>query len=1461
MRLRLSYRSAQRVQRIAVTTEPSATAGALAEFLHRADPAGRAPVRSGDAVSIVVEPGTTNERVVPPATPLGVAGIRSGATIAVTGVGDAFTSAGLSGPPAATLTVVEGPDAGRSFPLTAGTNLVGRARDCEVRLSDPMVSKHHARVNVTDVVDVVDLGAANGVQVGGERVDRVRLRPGDQVTLGESVVSVTLERAGASGVPAIEFNRSPRLDPRYRGATLVAPEPPQPPTPNRFPVVSLLAPLLMGGVLFAFTGNASSVLFVALSPLMLIGSYLENRSAGRRGMAESAKQFRAALTDLAVQLQYAADAERTGRRREHPAPLEVLEAAAQRSALLWTRRPAHGSFLDVRLGLGVQPSRSTVTMPSANRTTPELWRELHDVAGRFSTIDRVPVVASLRTGALGICGPLSVSVPVARAVVAQVVGLHSPAEVVVVALASPSSAPRWEWLAWLPHTGSPHAPIAADPLASSAASATALVDELADLVERRAGADRAADAPPPVPGVLVVVEDDAPLERARLVHLAEEGPRHGVHVVWHAADRAALPATCTTFLEVDPTGMTGTAGFVIAGEEVAPVEIESIDEVATEAFARQLAPCVDAGALLEDSDDVPQRVSFLDLNGSDVAAAAPAVVERWREGGSLPVTEPAARREAGTLRAIVGHGSAAPFTLDLRANGPHALVGGTTGAGKSEFLQSWILGMAVAHSPARVTFLLVDYKGGAAFAECVKLPHCVGLVTDLSPHLVQRALASLKAELRYREHLLNRYKAKDLIELERRGDPSTPAPPSLVIVVDEFAALVGEVPEFVDGVVDVAQRGRSLGLHLVLATQRPAGVIKDNLRANTALRIALRMADEADSSDVIGLPVAATFDPSLPGRAIAKLGPGRTSLFQSAYAGGWTAPTPPPARIRCETLRFGPGVEWADPGPVEIAVDRSAPTDIARVVTTVNAAASLAAVPPPRRPWLPELGSVYELASLPTARTDREFVFGVLDDPDTQTQPTVAFVPDVEGNMAVFGTGGSGKSTVLRSLAVAAGLTARGGPCVVYGLDFATRGLQMLEVLPHVASIVSGDDGERVGRLLRMLRGLIDERAARFAAADAASLPEYRQRAGKPDEPRVLLLVDGMGAFRQAYEAIGERGRLFDTFQQIATDGRQVGVHVVVAADRPSAIPGVLGSAVQRRLVLRLANADDYSMVGAPLDGFANESPPGRGFLDGREVQVAVLGGDRNVAVQSAALGRLARTMRNAGVPQAEPIGRLGDRIRLSELPARAAGRPVLGVAGETLAPLGVELQGLFLVAGPPGSGRTTTLATLLAVLRRERPDVTVALFGPARSPLAGFGPWAYRASTPDDAAALAGELQEKLAADDPAVAGLVVVVEAISEFLNTSADYPLQELLTACRRQDRFVVAEGETSTLGQSWPLLSGVKAARYGIALQPEQMDGDVLFRTSFPRLNRAEFPPGRGLLVRSGKAEVVQVALPE
>jgi S-DNA-T family DNA segregation ATPase FtsK/SpoIIIE len=234
---------------------------------------------------------------------------------------------------------------------------------------------------------------------------------------------------------------------------------------------------------------------------------------------------------------------------------------------------------------------------------------------------------------------------------------------------------------------------------------------------------------------------------------------------------------------------------------------------------------------------------------------AASIAARWQASG-------------GTTRAVIGACYDGPFGVDLAKDGPHGLVAGTTGSGKSELLQTLIASLACASRPDEMTFVLVDYKGGSAFKDCVHLPHVTGLVTDLDAHLTQRALASLPAELTRRERVLAAAGAKDIEQYAERGSlqPRYRPLPRLVIVIDEFASLVRDLPDFVTGLVGIAQRGRSLGIHLILATQRPSGVVSADIRANTNLRIALRVTDAAESADVIEVPDAAQISRATPGR-------------------------------------------------------------------------------------------------------------------------------------------------------------------------------------------------------------------------------------------------------------------------------------------------------------------------------------------------------------------------------------------------------------------------------------------------------------------------------------------------------------------------------------------------------------------------------------------------------------------
>ncbi len=1448
---------------LVLTADADATVGDVAHALATRDPDRSGPAGPGstltviDAARVPIDPGLL----------LVDSGIRSGARIAVSPAGLRYPERAAR--PVAIITVAQGPDSGRRVPVPAGNHTIGRGAGCDLRLTDTLVSRRHIRVFVAPgSAEILDLGSANGIALNEEQVTRGTWLAGDQLRVGDTLLGIEFAaQAGATGMPAgaagqaaaAAFNRSPVITASHAGQKLGCPELPEAEHRQRFPVLPMLAPVVMGGVLFAITRNIASLAFMALSPMMMLANLFEGRWAAVRGSRGSMADLRGELAALDAAASEAHTAEWHARNAEHPPTADCLAAAAKRSPLLWSRRPDAPRFLDFRVGAATLDSRLRFDSQHSRRTAPAAQAALREILDRYRFISDVPCTVSLTAhGSIGIAGDPATALDLARAVLCQLMALHSPAEVVLTAFCGARTWADWDWLKWLPHASSAHSPLAGPHLVAGPESA-GLLAQLEDLARERGGGR--GDGRQPGATVLVLVDSRTPGDRARLVELSRTGPAAGIHCIWLAPRAEHLPAVCTAYIDARADRLA-SIGDSVAGTSTRQVTADAVDIGAAESFSRALSPLVDAGAVLDDDSDLPRSVSWLELTDPRIADDPAVVVERWQESSSIlsgPAAPPRGPRRAGTLRAIVGEAAGEPHALDLRVHGPHALLGGTTGAGKSELLQTWILAMAAAHSPQRVTFLLVDYKGGTAFRDCVSLPHTVGLVTDLSPHLVRRALVSLAAELTYREQLFAAKKVRDLRELEMTGDQDTP--PSLVIVVDEFAALVKEVPDFVDGVVNVAQRGRSLGLHLVLATQRPAGVIKDNLRANTNLRLALRMADEADSQDVLGSPEAAYIDPALPGRAVSKTGPGRLVPFQAAYVGGWTTSGQREPDVSIEELVIGAGRTWdaPDTGAAQPPVEHGS-GDIVRITGNIRRAAALARLAPPRRPWIDELATVYDLARLPTNRRDDELVFGVVDEPEYQRQTTVAFCPDRDGNLAIYGTGGAGKSTALRSFTVAAAFTIRGGPCQVYGLDFSSRGLEMLSELPHVGAVIPGDEHDRVRRLLRTLTATADDRARRYAAVRAGTITEYRRIAGAPHEPRILILLDGFSAFRQSYEAL-DGGKWFDAFTALAADGRQLGIHMILTADRPAALPPRLSSRVQRRLVLRLADDSEYPVAGAEPGILTQASPPGRAVMGRAELQVAVFGGSPESRAQAQAITALAASMRRQQVVAAPRIEQLPELVRLSELPAIADGRPAIGIADDNLAAVGFRPEGVFLVSGPPGSGRTTAVATVTLALRRADPGAVPVFFGSKRSPLIGLGVWQQVGTEPGEVAEAAVKLEQVASRDGEAGRRLAVVIEGMNDFLGGPADMPLTSLIRALANHGHLVIAEAETTALGQSWPLLNAAKSARCGLALQPEQGDGPLVYKTEFPKSRRSEFPAGRGLLVEGGRARLAQIAKPE
>lgn len=1494
MRLKLTlHRQAGDPVDIVITTDSTATASDVARHVAEADPARSTPVAEGDVLTLAVAP-PAGERLVPlqPDVPIGEAPIGSGFAVSIVNYGPDYAATGQR-EIVGVLRATSGALAGHEFPIAAGHVFLGRDADNDVVLVDPMVSKRHARLEVGTHIEVVDLNSANGVLVDGVAVQRVRVEEGEPFVIGGTTLILRLARSfdgSAAEEPIIErgggllFNRSPRVEVRYPGTRFKAPRLPTEKIGKMFPWPILVTPILMGMALYALNENPRSLLMIVMTPLMALGNIINQAVQSKKSSNHEFLLFERQYEQLEEDFFRGKPEEERARSAEAPPVAEIFDHAMRLGPMLWTRRPEHWNFLGLRLGSCRLPARNMIAEADEPDGLPEFIERIDRLRERYEFVEDVPVFDTLAdAGSIGIAGPQGPVADTMRGIAVQLFGLHAPNDVVAVAFADSAWTPELDWLKWMPHTSSEKSPFRNMALADSAPTGAALLSTLEEYV-LRAGSEGGGGEPrgpfkedwnpllygtdvaraatdhkstPPL-SVIVFVTSDAPVDRGRLTDVLERGADRGVHAVFISPTVESLPAVCRSYIDVATGLEDAQVGLVRTGENFEHVRVEGVSNAYLHMLARRLAPVVDASTVVHDASDIPSSVMFLQLVDPAIADDPQVVIERWRQNNTIVDRSPGPRprlKKSGTLRAIIGQGASDAMALDLRTQGPHALVGGTTGAGKSEFLQAWVLAMAAAHSPDRVTFLFVDYKGGSAFADCVELPHCVGLVTDLSPHLVRRALTSLRAELQQREHLLNRKKAKDLLELEKRQDPE--CPPALVLVIDEFAALASEMPEFVDGVVDIAQRGRSLGIHLIMATQRPAGVIKDNLRANTNLRIALRMADEADSRDVVDDGIASTFSAAIPGRAIAKTGPGRLVPFQSAYAGGWTTDEDAAvAEVRVAELRFGSSAEWESDRPAESDSHEEdlGPNDQKRIVSTLIRASDVGGLIRPRRPWLDDLSLLVDLHDLPN-EGDTRIPLALVDVPEKQLQEPAVFSPDRDGSLVIYGTSGSGKSTLLKTIGTAAGMRPDRGRVQVYCLDFASGALGALAALPHVGSVVDSADVERTQRLLRTLDREMDRRSASFSVASAASVQEYRELVD-PEMARILLLIDNFPEFKKDWEFAPGRAPFYRIFMRILGEGRTLGVHTVITADRGNAVPSAVAANISRRVVLRMGDPSQYMLLNAPRDILDEQSAPGRAIIDGHEAQIAVLGGTMNVVEQTKALGVLGDRLREEGVRDLPEIGALPTMVPVTDMPAQVDGMPVFGVADDTLAPRGFEPIGSFVISGPPASGRTNALKALVIAMERFNPNVRMYHFGSRRSELKDFRPWVRSATRAEDEKELAAELAELVVSDSPD-GRIMIVIEDMPHLADGVADRPMRALLQAMNNSDHLLIGEAEISRASGSIGVMGEWKTGRQGIVLKPDTYDGESIFKSPFGRVKRSDFPVGRGIFVQAGRAVTMQL----
>jgi S-DNA-T family DNA segregation ATPase FtsK/SpoIIIE len=1009
----------------------------------------------------------------------------------------------------------------------------------------------------------------------------------------------------------LRFKRAARLPaPDLPGGEMHLESPPEIPRAspgNLFmkllPAVMIVASVGMMALMFTTTdGNPESLLFGGMFLISTVGMMAGGmgRGGNKKGeMNEDRKDYLRYLEQMRGRAHQVAEAQHAERAWNFPDPATLWSLVGTRR--MWERRPADADFCHLRLGVGSQRLASRLTAPETG-PAEDLEPITTLAAKRFvnanSNIDDLPIVSSIRrSAAVGFSGEKELTRAVARSLIAQLVTFHSPDELRVALVASGSAKDEWEWVKWLPHVQHPTEVDGVGSLRMISPSLGQVEGWLASELAERGRVSSGSEAPPETPHVVIVLDGGEVTGEEST--LSEAAPT-GVTVFDLANQSGTLAARHGVRLDVGSekigTRKEDGLGWFGRPDLLSPVEAEVL--------ARRLSP-YRMGVQDSPADDEPLSSSpgLLDLLGIQGDPMTFDLGQAWR---------PRAKRERYRVPFGVGE-QGQPIELDIKeaaedGMGPHGLCVGATGSGKSEFLRTLVLGMLTTHSPNVLNMILVDFKGGATFLGFEDAPHVSAIITNLANDLtlVDRMRDAIAGECARRQECLAKANAKNVWDYERmRANGANLDPlPALFIVIDEFSEMLSAKPDFIDLFLQIGRVGRSLHMHMLLATQRlEEGKLK-GLDTYLSYRIGLKTFSAAESRNAIGVTDAYEL-PAIPGSGYLALQGEPLIRFKAAYVSGpWrpggvpqlTASTPVTSEKRAK--RFVPDVVPLPPAPAQPEEpteqepepeDTDEPTQLELIVGRFDRQTS-----PAHEVWLPPLDAPPSLDQLlpPLSPTEDRGLcsvgywgngklavpLGLVDKPFEQRRDTLwADFSGAAGHGAVVGGPQSGKSVLLRSLVTAMAVTHTPAEVQFYALDFGGGTLTSLDRLPHVGGVASRLEPDQVRRMVAEVSQLVSEREWRFRHAGIDSMADFRERKRRGEVADdafgdAFLLIDGWAGFKTEFEALETK------VVNLAAQGLSYGVHVVVTANRWTEMRSSLRDLLGSRFELRLGDTSESEM-------------------------------------------------------------------------------------------------------------------------------------------------------------------------------------------------------------------------------------------------------------------------------------------
>lgn len=1057
---------------------------------------------------------------------------------------------------------------------------------------------------------------------------------GDELAIGDVTFKLYPEEFGVEGtvevspylVPRLhsrydfykdypEYHRSPRII--YRSSEdkiLINPPGAEPQKPSDELLKLIMPPLIMVGVTLLITIFQPRGLYIiatvsmsVVSVIFSVQGFFKNRKKYKEDKKERVELYHLYLKDKAKDLEQLSRKQREGMFYHFPAIADLTKMVKRYDSRIYEKTPLHFDFLAYRLGLGKVPTSYELKYGQEERSGKKdaLEEEGYALFQAHQKIDNLPIVASLNRGPVGYVGPRPIVLEQLQLLVAQLAVFHSYHDLTIIPIIPEEEKESWDWMRWLPHATLQDMNVRS--FVYNQRTRDQVLNSLNQILKLRKAQkeeEKANDTKIFHPHYVVLITDETLILDHVIMEFFREDPTElGCSIIYVADVLSSLSENIQTVISIKDRNQ----GQLLLQEGVLRELDFQLDHFPEgydkEAISRGLAPLKHIQQL---KSSIPDSVTFLEMYQAETFNDLK-VLSRWESHAPY--------QSLAVPIGLRGKDDLVYLNLHEKAHGPHGLIAGTTGSGKSETIQSYILSLAVNFHPHDVAFLLIDYKGGGMANLFKDLPHLLGTITNLDGAQSMRALASINAEIHRRERLFGQYGVNHINQYQKKfklGEATEPLP-HLFLISDEFAELKVNQPDFIKELVSIARVGRSLGVHLILATQKPSGVVDDQIWSNSRFKLALKVADRGDSMEMLRTADAAEITQT--GRAYLQVGNNEVyELFQTAWSGADYQPEKDQLGIEDHTIylinELGQyEVLNQDLSGLDMAEEiKEVPTELDVIVQEINHLHQQEGIAAVAQPWLPPLKERITLDELDKVvpieawqkRTAPSVLIGVADIPQAQKQEAVAIDLSKDGNILLYGSPSTGKTTFLQTAAMDLARKQSPENLTMYLLDFGTNGLAPLTQLPHVADSLLLDQTEKIQKFIRIINRELDRRKKLLSEHGVGTIALYREVTGK-QEPTMVILMDSYESMKdEPYET-----DLFKLFMRISREGLSIGVHLIITASRQNNLRAQLYSNFKHQLTLP---QNDFSevrgIVGATPLASTMEDIKGRALMKRDEVDV-----------------------------------------------------------------------------------------------------------------------------------------------------------------------------------------------------------------------------------------------------------------